>query len=58
MLNMYYILELRRGITIPQAETMSLHDHLAIEMKAVELEKQSKFEEANKLELQYRLFIY
>jgi len=36
MLNMYCILELRRGITIPQAETMSLHDYLVIGIKAGE----------------------
>jgi len=35
---------------MPQAETMSLHDQLAIGMKAVELRKQGKFEEADKLE--------
>ena len=31
-------------------QTMSLHDKLAIGMKAIELEKQGKFEEAEKLE--------
>ena len=35
---------------MPQAQTMSLHDKLAIRMKAFELEEQGKFEEADKLE--------
>jgi len=35
---------------MPQAQVMSLHDKLAIGMKAIELEKQGKFEEADKLE--------
>ena len=35
---------------MPQAQPMSLHDQLAIGMKAIELEKQGKFEEAEKLE--------
>jgi hypothetical protein len=35
---------------MPQAEIMSLHDQLAIGMQAIELRKQGKFEEADKLE--------
>jgi hypothetical protein len=35
---------------MPQTETMSLHDKLAIGMKVLELEKQGRFEEAEKLE--------
>jgi len=35
---------------MPQAQTVSLHDYLAVGMKAIELEKQGKFEEAEKLE--------
>ena len=35
---------------MPQAQTMSLHEKLAIGMKAIELEKQGKLEEAQKLE--------
>jgi hypothetical protein len=31
---------------MPQAKPMSLHDQQAIGMKAIELEKQGKFEEA------------
>jgi hypothetical protein len=35
---------------MPQTEIMSLHDQLAIGMQVLELEKQGKFEEADKLE--------
>jgi len=35
---------------MPQAQTMSLHEKLAIGVKAIELEEQGKFEEADKLE--------
>jgi hypothetical protein len=35
---------------MPQTQNMSLHDQLAIGMKAIELRKQGKFEEADKLE--------
>jgi hypothetical protein len=35
---------------MPQAQIMSLHDKLAIGVKAIELEKQGKLEEARKLE--------
>jgi len=35
---------------MPQTQVMSLHDKLAIGMKAIELEKQGKLEEADKLE--------
>jgi hypothetical protein len=35
---------------MPQAQAMSLHDQLAIGMKAIELRKQGKLEEADKLE--------
>jgi len=31
---------------MPQAQTVSLHEHLATGMKVIELEKQGKFEEA------------
>jgi hypothetical protein len=34
-----------------QAQTMSLHEKLAIGVKAIELEKQGKLDEARKLEL-------
>lgn len=33
-----------------EIQTMSLHDRLAIRMEAINLEKQGKFEEADKLE--------
>jgi hypothetical protein len=39
-----------RSFFVPQAQTMSLHEQLAIGMKVFELEKQGKFEEAEKLE--------
>ena len=35
---------------MPKVQTMSLHEKLAIGMKAIELEKQGKLEEAEKLE--------
>jgi hypothetical protein len=35
---------------MPQVQTMSLHDKLAIGMKVLELEKEGKFEEADQLE--------
>jgi hypothetical protein len=35
---------------MPQAETMSLHDKLAIGVKAIELKNQGKFEEAMRIE--------
>ena len=35
---------------MPQAQTMSLHEKLAVGMKAIELKKQGKLEEAAKLE--------
>jgi len=35
---------------MPQAQTMSLHEKLAVGMKAIELKKQGKIEEAEKLE--------
>ena len=35
---------------MPQTEIMSLHEKLAIGVKAIELEKQGKHEEAEKLE--------
>jgi hypothetical protein len=35
---------------MPQTQIMSLHDQLAIGMRAIELRKQGKFEEADKLE--------
>ncbi|GHU17087.1 hypothetical protein FACS1894163_07560 [Spirochaetia bacterium] len=31
---------------MPQAQTMTLHEKLALNMKVIELEKQGKFEEA------------
>ena len=35
---------------MPQAQTVSLHDHLAIGMQVIELEKQGKLEEARALQ--------
>jgi hypothetical protein len=35
---------------MPQAETMSLHDKLALGVKAIELKKQGKLEEAMRIE--------
>jgi len=35
---------------MPKAQTMSLHEYLAIGIKVIELEEQGKFEEAEKLE--------
>jgi hypothetical protein len=35
---------------MPQTQTMSLHEKLSLGVKAIELEKQGKFEEAQKLE--------
>jgi len=35
---------------MPQAQTMPLNEYLAIGMKVIELEKQGKLEEAEKLE--------
>ena len=34
---------------MPQAQTVSLHEHLATGMKVLELKKQGKFEEASEL---------
>jgi hypothetical protein len=34
---------------MPQTETMSLHEKLALGVKSIELEKQGKFEEAKKV---------
>ena len=42
------ILETRER-SMPQAQTMTLHEKLALNMKVIELEKQGKFEEAAKL---------
>jgi len=35
---------------MPQTQTVSLHEHLAIGMKVLELEKHGKFDEAEKLQ--------
>jgi hypothetical protein len=35
---------------MPQAETMTLHDKLALGVKAIELKKQGKLEEAMQLQ--------
>jgi len=35
---------------MPQTQTVSLHEYLSIGMKVIALEKQGKFEEAEKLE--------
>jgi hypothetical protein len=37
---------------MPQPQVMSLHEKLAIGAKAIELEKQGRFEEAEKMEKQ------
>jgi hypothetical protein len=37
---------------MPQAQTMTLHEKLAIGVQAIELEKQGKFEEAEKMKRQ------